>query len=1021
MKRIAFFVLFAVSALIGSAFADLNAQTAKITVQGTVVDAANQPVIGAVILEKGSASNASVTDVDGKYSINVPKGATVEVSCVGYITQELTAKSQLNVVLVIDSEFLDEAVVVGYGTQRVATITGSVSQVKSEKLTVAPSSNSTHTIAGQLPGLVAKQTSGLPGQDNASLSIRGFGAPLVIVDGIEGSLETIDASQIESITILKDASGSIYGARAGNGVLLVTTKSGSNAKPTVTFNGSYTLQGNTMTTRPADSAQRARYSNSSFINSGGNPEYAPYTEEEIALFAAGTDPEYLNTDWYGAVVSKFAPMQNYNLSLSGGTDKLKYYAYAGYNSQETQFKFDGGGYERYNFQVNLNADITKNLSLGVNLQYMKDEKNYASGGDLYQDGTNFWEGCIYAADPRYPLYLPDESLLSYANMQNGSPIWAVDIARSGYYRQSRNNMKANGFAEYKIPGVKGLSIKANILYTNNNTHLKWFNKRGKFYTYEAGDDNYNFATSSVKPTELVMSYDTSNHIVQQYSVHFDREFNGHTVSALGMYEVTLDRYAGFNTKRSNFQSTVVEEMVAGDLETIANSSWSSAYGRRSFIGRVDYNYKDKYMVEATLRADASSRFAKGYRWGYFPSVSAGWNIAKEEFMAEAGFVDNLKVRASYGTSGYDGVASFNYLTGYGYDQRYTFGDTQYNGLVSTGLANEHLSWEQMAIGNIGVDFSFFDRKLYGEADVFQRDRKGIPGHRYQSLPSTFGATLPQENLNSICTRGFEFKVGTAGSVSDFQYDVNANISYNRSKWTYYDQAPETDPDRQRLYVNQGQYTDREYGYISEGLFNDQAEIDNWGVSFDELNNDNSNIRPGDVKIKDINDDGVINWRDQKEIGKGKTPHWMAALNVNLAWKGFDLSVLFQGAWGYTTHINYGTQTAIYNELRYDSIYNPDPNAIVPRIAGTLPNYLNSDFNTIDTAYLRLKNASLGYTLPTKLVKKINLSKVRFYVAGMNLFTLSNLKKYGLDPEAEGTVGYSYPQQYTMSVGCNIVF
>ncbi|MGN0202393.1 MAG: SusC/RagA family TonB-linked outer membrane protein [Candidatus Cryptobacteroides sp.] len=989
-------------------------------VKGVVVDAGNNPIVGAYIVEKG-ANNGAMADINGQFTLSVKAGAQLEVTCMGYTSKTVAAAEEMRIVLEEDNLFLEETVVVGYGTQRVATITGSVSQIKSEKLTTAPATNTSHTLAGQLPGLVSKQVSGLPGQDNSSLNIRGFGSPLVIIDGVEGDLTRLDPGQIESVSILKDGSGSIYGARAGNGVILVTTKTGANQAPQISVNASYTLQGNTVTTRPADSFQRALYQNDIYMNGGGIESRKPYLEEELDLFKKGTNPEYLNTDWYGAVIRKYAPQQNHNISISGGTDKAKYYGYFGYNRQELQFKPNSGHYDRYNFQLNFSTKVNKRMNVGMNIQYMKDDKNYPSGGDLYQDGVNFWGGIIYSADPRYPLSLPDKSLLSYANMQNGSPIWAVNIDNSGYYDLKCNNIKFTGFAEYNSKYVEGLKAKANIMYVYNSSFLKWMHKRGTFYTYESGADLYSFAGQSVEPSSLREDHGMGENLVQQYSLNYNREFNGHHISGLAMFENTINHNKNFWTKVQDFKTTIIEEMVAGDAETAVNGSGSSNYGRASIIGRVDWNYRDRYMVEATIRGDASSRFAKGHQWGWFPSVSAGWNIAKENFMNSVSAVDNLKLRASFGTSGYDAVADFNYLTGYSYDAPYTFGESTSMGLAATGLANELLSWERMAIYNAGVDFSFFGRKLYGEADIFQRDRTGIPGYRSASLPNTFGAELPQENLNAIRSRGFELRLGTAGSVSGFTYDISANISWNRSKWTEYDQAEETDPDRQRLYTLNGQWTDRQIGYKSDGLFESQEAIDNWGKTVDDLNNDNSTFAAGDIRLVDTNDDGVINWRDQVEIGKGSTPHWMTGWNFNFGYKGFDLSLLFQGAWGYTLAVSYDTNTSTYCDLYYDSIHNADPNAIVARPNGAATNSWASDFMYRDVAYLRLKNASFGYSIPSKILKMAGIEKCRIYVAGMNLFTLSTVSKYGVDPEAGAMVGYSYPQQYTISAGLNIVF
>lgn len=994
-----------------------NTQKNKIVAKGTVVDSDNVPVPGAYVVEAANDRNGTVTDANGKFSINVAKGALLDISCIGFVTSQVAASEQMKVTLTADVEFLDEAVVVGYGTQRVATLTGSVAQIKSEKINVAPVVNTTHVLAGQLPGLVSKQTSGLPGQDNASLNIRGFGSPLVIVDGMEGSIENLDAGQIESISILKDGSGSIYGARAGNGVILVTTKTGSNHRTTVTVNSSITMQSNIVTTMPATSAQRAQYQNDVYVNKGGNISRVPYSEEDIQKYKDGTDPNYLNSDWYHEVIRKYAPQQNHNMSVTGGNDRIQYYGYFGYNRQELQFKPNSGYYDRFNMQLNVNAKVNERINVGMNMQYMKDCKNYPSGGDLYQDGVNFWQGVIYAADPRYPMHLPDEHLFADANMR-GSPIWAVNIDYSGYYRTNGNNMKTTGFAEYKFHYIPGLKAKANILYAFGGMDLKWMHKRGAFYIYTPGTDSYSFAGNSVAPSSLFMSNTLSDNIVQQYSLNYANDFDLHHISAMAMYETTLSHYRHYRTKRQEFKTTIIEELFSGDEDTAENDSWSSNYGRRSWLGRLNYSYAEKYLFEATLRADASSRFAKGHRWGYFPSVSVGWNIAKEGFMAGTPF-DILKLRLSMGTSGYDAVADFNYLTGYKYDTTYTFGDTTYNGLASTGLANEDLTWETMSIYNFGLDYSLWGRKLYGEVDVFQRDRTGIPGYRSQSLPTTFGATLPQENLNATRTRGFEVMLGTANRIGDFTWDISANVSYNRTRWTYYDQAEETDPDRIRLYVNKGQYVDRQIGYVAEGLFASDDEVASWRYSLDDLNNDNSSLKAGDIKLADTNDDDVINWRDQQIIGKGGMPHWMGGLNINMAWKGFDISALIQGAWGYTIPLSYDGNTQIYCDLYYDQFRNPDPNALVCRPMGASVNWYTSTFYYRDVAYARLKNLAVGYTIPERLTKKIGIQKFRLYVGGMNLFTLSNIHKYGVDPEASGTVGYSYPQQYTVSLGCNV--
>lgn len=393
----------------------------------------------------------------------------------------------------------------------------------------------------------------------------------------------------------------------------------------------------------------------------------------------------------------------------------------------------------------------------------------------------------------------------------------------------------------------------------------------------------------------------------------------------------------------------------------------------------------------------------------------GWVISKENFMREAEFMDNLKIRASYGQSGNDGVGNFQYLAGYNLGHFIILDGEPSQGLVSRGIANPNLTWERVKIANVGIDFSFWNRALYGEVDGFYRKRTGIPGTRLASLPSSFGAGLPAENLNSLDNRGFELRVGTAGFWEGLTYDVSANISWTRSKWTYLEEADETDPDRRRIYLSTGRWTDVQFGYLSDGLFKSMDEILDAPI-YESLGG-NASLRPGDVKYKDINDDGIINWRDQVEIGQGGTPHWMYGFNINLAYKGFDLSALFQGAFGYNQFV----QSDNYSTTLYKNRWTEDnPDAEFARLGGAESNKWFSDFYSKRAGYLRLKTASVGYNLPAKILHKIRLSAVRIYFSGTNLFTINRLAKYGIDPEA-ANVGCYYPQQRTLSVGLNVSF
>lgn len=996
-------------------------QTRKIT--GRILDENGEPLIGVSVMLKGT-SNGTITNIDGDYTLSgdITDKSVLEVTYIGMKKQEITVgnRTRINITMTSDNEMLDEVIVVGYGTQRKGNLTGSVSAIKSEKLTIAPIGNVTNALAGQLPGLIVKQTSGIPGSDGSTLRIRGFDAPLVIVDGIEGDFNNIDASQIESISILKDGAASIYGARAGNGVILVTTKRGIDSKPVISLNTSFTLQGQTNVIKPGSSGQRAEWLREEHINKGLPMEEVPYTEEQIQKYYNGTDPNYLNSDWYDAVIRDWAPQQNHNLSIRGGSNKIKYYGYIGYNDQETIVKTGGGSYKRYNVQSNIDAKITDRLSFTLDMLLTKENQFFPTVGSGFGH-SNFWS-IIYDSDPRYPIYLPDRSKLSYGGLSYGNALFASNTNLGGYSDTDKNRIRANGGLIYEFKYVKGLKAKMSISYDTYNQNYKYFNKQGKFYSYNIDSDTYTFERASQDPTGVTEVFGRGYSLTQQYSLQYERLFKEkHRVSALALFETIDYNDKNVETGRTGFMSTILDQLFAGNGTTSFNNGWESEMGRASWVGRINYSYMDKYLIETILRADASAKFPQNSRWGYFPSVSLGWVLSQESFMKSLKAIDNIKLRASYGESGNDNVGSFKYLAGYAFDGSYKIGDEIKSGLYAVGLANPILTWETMKIYNGGIDLSFFNRKLYGTVDAFYRVRDGIPGSRSVSLPSSFGAELPLENLNSIDTRGWELNLGTSGNFGNFMYDISGNLSWARSKWRKYDEPIYSDPDQERIYKREGRWTDVRYGYISDGLFTSQAEIEALDFTYKDLNG-NSSLRPGDIKYVDLNGDKVLDWKDQKEIGKGTLPTWTYGFNMNFKYHGFDLSALFQGAFGYTTYIDL---TKAASTLKYDNRWTEkenNPNSLVARPGGASTNKYYSDFNNHNTAYLRLKNLSIGYELPKGLVSKAGIQQLRIYIAGTNLFTLSSLHKYGVDPEVpEGSPAYYYPQQRTLSVGLNLSF
>jgi TonB-linked SusC/RagA family outer membrane protein len=991
-------------------------------VSGKVVDPDGKPVVGVNIVEKG-ASNGVVTDNSGSFSLDVRSSASVlQISFTGYETQEITAgaRTEINVTLLEDVQALDEVVVVGYGTQRKSTLTGSVASIKSEQLTIAPVGNVTNALTGKLPGLIAVQQSGMPGSDQANLNIRGFGSPLVIVDGIEASLTDLDANQIESVSILKDGAASIYGARAGNGVLLVTTKRGIVQRPTITFNASYTMQGPTQMPGTQNAGQWTQIRREQHLNSGRPEATAPFTAEEVEKYSAGDDPAYPSSDWAEYVFRDWAPLQNHNLSIRGGSEKLKYLGFFGYQDQGTMIKENGGGYSRYNVQSNVDAAITSRLNLSVDLFAVYEFRKFTPR----VAGSNYYWQDLYYTPPWVPTTLPDPTKLS-GGATEGTVYMNTNMDVSGYKNTIDRDLRGTITLSYNLPFIEGLIAKAFVNYRDWQQYNKTFSKPYTWYTYNYANDTYTLIGGSGNKASLTEDIVFNRQLIQQYSLNYDHTFNdAHHVTALAMFESTDYSGNNFSAGRREFMTPAVEQLFAGSTDYQTANGSASEWGRASVIGRINYSYRDKYLLETILRADASAKFPKETRWGYFPGVSLGWVISKEGFMEDIDLIEFLKLRASYGSSGNDGVGNFQYLTGYQIGWNVLWDDVVYSGLYPRNMANPLLTWEEMKVYNAGLDFSLLKRAIYGTMEVFYRTRDGIPASRNNSVPSTFGASLPVENINSLNDRGFEISLGTAKTKGNFMYDISANISWSRAKYDHYEEPEYEDPDQKRQNQKSGQWTDMYYGYVSEGVFTSQDEIDELPYTYDISGvTGNASLRPGDVRLANTNGDDKLDWRDRVEIGKGTLPHWFYGLTAACAYRGFDFTALFQGAFGYSTNVgNIGHYfaTDTYYKLRWTE-ENNHKDVLVPRPGGVYAGG-DSDYLLKSTAYLRLKNVSMGYTLPKKWTEKAGIAKVRLHVSGTNLFTFSTLNKHYVDPEMpSGQISAYYPQQRTISFGLNLVF
>ena len=994
------------------------------TISGRVTSSEdNEGLPGVNVIVKGT-SQGTVTDVNGEYKIDVlNRDAILVFSSVGYQKAEIAVedKTMIDVTMAPDIQALQEIVVVGYGEQKKANLTGAVSTVKSDELVKSSVSNISQTLVGRVPGIITKQISGEPGNDYANISIRGFGPALVIVDGIESTMNNLDPNEIESISVLKDASAAVYGARAGNGVILITTKRGKISKPTFTFNSIFSEQGYTLYPRLLEAGRYAELIREGQLNAGIPESSLRFTEEQVQKYKEGTEPGYQSTDWFDAVMKKYSPLQQYNLSFRGGNNAVKYYSFLGYTGQTGMYRSGDNKLNRYNIRSNVDAQINKNFSIGLDLSLITSrlQSPIRAQVSLWQD--------LEESQPVYPAHLPDPTKIAYTGMVI-STLASTTRELGGYNDSNGDQIFSTLNLKYLIPGIEGLSVKGLVNYIKYSSKSKAWAKQYSMWAYEPETNTYLEKAGAIS-TSLNEGYYESHDLTGQIYVNYDRVFaQKHNLSVLLLTEMSSYNDLNISASNRNYITTAIDYLFAGGADSQFSNGSASETGRLSYVGRINYAFNDKYLFETTMRYDGSPKFPPDKRWGFFPSVSAGWRITEEPFIkGSISWLDNLKLRAGFSKTGYDDIGAFQYLTGFNFANRYVVDEVTRTGLKATGLANPNITWEEMTIYNIGLDFSMFSNKLYGELDVFYRDRWNILATRAVSLPTTFGATLPQENINSQNNRGFELMAGYKNIDRAFTYDISANISWARAKWDHYDEPNYTDPDDIRIKKVSGNWANRWFGYQSDGLFTSQEEIDNYAL--DQDNQENASLKPGDIKYIDQNNDNKLDWRDQIQMGTGDTPEIMYGLNVNLAYKNFDLSILGQGAARYQYRLNLqvaneGNMAEIIYDLRWTE-ENNDKWAKMPRIyiGGKTNNNFNSDYWLYDASYFRIKVLNLGYNLPASLLKSIGVDNLRVYFAGTNLFTFSGMNKFSIDPEApSGTrAGLSYPQQKVYSFGINLSF
>ena len=997
------------------------------TISGTVTDESGEPLPGVTVVVKGT-TQGTVTNAEGYYSLsNIPEDATLQFSFVGMLTQDIEVSNQsvINVTMAVDAIGLEEVVAVGYGTRRKVNLTGAVSSVKSEELVKSPAASTANTLAGRLPGLVVKQTSGQPGFDQSRINIRNFGNALIIVDGTEQSFNNIDPNEIESISILKDASAAIYGARAGNGVILVTTKRGTIGKPKITLNSTMTGQAYTNFPQPVNAGEYATLYREAQLNSGVPESQLKYSDEDIAKYFDGTDPQYPNTNWEDEIMRDWAPQQQHNISITGGNEKVKFFTFLSYLDQEGMFKGGNTGYKRYNVRSNIDASITSQLSISVDLSAIKENVRESNrpASDVW-----FWMD-FFDSKPTAPASFPDKTKVPHIGPGPFNAIINTHEDLGGYDKRYQTSLNGSLTLNYDFKKIEGLSLKLKGNYFQFLEDRKVFTKENEIWDYNYDTDTYVLYGRSF-PTSLRQLFRANQTITGQLGLNYIKAFNEHhSLNAMLLFEAIDYSSKNYSAYRENYITSAIDQLFAGGTTNQQANGSAAESGRESLIGRVNYEYKGKYLVEATARYDGSPNFPEDKRWGFFPSVSAGWRISEESFLKDnISWIDNLKLRGGISQTGYDGVPAYQYLAGYQFSGYYVSNGAEVLGLSTTGLPNTNITWETMTLSNIGLDVSVLKGKIYTEIDVFKRLREDMLGSRIAALPSTFGASLPDENINSQIAKGFEVLLGTKGSYGGFEYNISANVSYSRAKWDYFEEVEYTDPDDIRINQRTGQYVDIGFGYKSDGLFTSQSEIDN--LTYDMDGQGNATLSPGDIKLVDVNNDGDLDWRDYVKINDGGTPHIMYGININLTYKNFDFSLLAQGAADYTVTLQSGNINIDSERTPYKVIWeerwtpeNNNRNAIIPRqkFSQTTNNW-NSDYWNRDASYLRLKNVSLGYTFNSALIQRVGLDQLRIFTTGTNLFTFSQITDYGLDPESpDATRGWTYPIQKTVSLGINLTF
>ena len=971
----------------------------QITVQGVVKDQTGETVIGASVMEKGT-TNGTITGIDGDFSLNMSSNGTLVVSFVGYKTQEVQVKGQkqLQVVLSEDAEMLDEVVVIGYGTMKKSDLTGAVSSIGNKDIKDSPVSNLGQAIQGKISG-VQIVDAGKPG-DNVSIKIRGLGSinncdPLVVIDGVptDLGLSSLNMADVERLDVLKDASATaIYGSRGANGVVMITTKRGTEGKGKLAVSANYSFQNATNVPSLLNAAQYAELSNDMMVNSGRNPNPEWANPSELGA----------GTDWMDELL-RTGVMQNYTVSYSGGNEKSHYYVSGGFLDQSGIVK--SVNYRRFTFQSNSDAQVLKWLKFSNNITFSADTKKSGS----YNIGD------ALKALPIYPVKNEDGS-------------WSGPDGNSEWYGSTRNPI---GPTELNKSQTDGYNFLANL--TAELTFTKWlkfkstFGYDAKFWFIDNFTPKYNWKPT---PTEETSRYKSDNksftYLWDNYFL-FDHTFaEKHRVGLMAGMSAQWNTNDYLNAQKNVFMFDNVHEMDNGE-EMYAIGGNETEWALLSYMARVNYSYEDRYLLTATIRRDGSSRFGKKHRWGTFPSVSVAWRASQEKWFPKNDYINDLKVRAGYGVTGSQAsVGNYSYLASYN-TSVYPFGISSGNqtALVSSTLANPYIHWEEVAQTNIGFDASLFNSRVMFSFDAYLKETRDMLVKA--SIPITSGfedTTTTYTNAGKVRNQGIEMSLHTINLTGELGWETNLTATYNKNK------IKDLNSDVP-YYINQinNSYVTMLakdypinvfYGYITDGIFQNQSEVNTHAVQ--------PGAEPGDIRFRDLNNDGVINDSDRTVIGN-PNPSWLFSMNNSLSYKGFELSVFLQGIAGNkiynANNIDNTGMAAAYNQTtdvlkrwQGEGTSNSMPRAV---FGDPNQNTRVSDRFVENGSYLRLKNITLSYTFPKQWLQKAQIENARLSLSCENVATITGYS--GFDPEVgiNGIDLSRYPISRTFSVGLNFNF